>query len=110
MAHNDGAYVFLDNNDPFGDLGDDGSSSTTGTGGQASGHQAHHIGQEVDPPPGHNLKVMFGQHKNMSYLDLVTTHPDYCIWALAQPTPSPKMANLCLWINAFYLEQGGVLC
>merc|ERR1712066_1179039 len=44
-------------------------------------------------------QITFGQHAGESFAEVLESDPGYCAWAVAQPDPSPALAQFATFVR-----------
>lgn len=72
--------------------------------GQAASSQPLQVPAEEERENGASL-LTFGKHRGRSFATVCHEDPDYCAWAMAQPQPSPAMAEFVRYLDSLGLSD-----
>ena len=57
-----------------------------------------------EPPDGHDNRFTFGQHKDMTYGEVLWANPGYAVWALDdEGSTSAALKEFLVWVNRHYV-------
>ena len=59
-----------------------------------------------DHPPGHDTVLSQGQHKGLTYLQVVNKFPEYVEWIRIPTNPSRCLRDFVEWFDKYYIDLG----